>query len=252
MKRALSLVLCAFLVLSLASCGKKGPERSYTLPNEDGKTVICIDPGHGFRDIGCESEYMDGYEKDLALKISLVMKEVFESHGASVYLTHDGENFPTVAKITSDADRLGIPYDAADMEENDLFGKYERAIWENVLDREYSLDMFISVHVNYIENPDMRGATVDFCTENPYADMLSFFSERLSEHLLTSGVSADFRIYPDAPEEAYVVNKYVTCPSVLIEAGYSTNRDDARDMQDEGWQRSFSEEVWNALSDTLS
>ena len=92
MKRALSLILCTVLALSLFSCGEKKPE--YSRPNDDGKVVICIDPGHGFRDIGCETEYI-GYEKDLTVLLAGALKAELEAAGAEVILTHDGKSFPT-------------------------------------------------------------------------------------------------------------------------------------------------------------
>ncbi len=248
MKRAISLILCAVLAFSLFSCGEKKPE--YSLPNDDGRVVICIDPGHGFRDIGCETEYL-GYEKDMTVLLAEALKTELEAAGALVILTHDGKSFPTVAEITKEASALGIAYDPAEMEENDLFGKYERAIWENVLAEKYSLDMFVSLHVNSIEDPAFRGASVDYCSENPYTDLLRHFSDSLSKALTEKNISADFRIYEDVPEEAYVVTKYASVPSVLIEAGYATNPDDAAQLLDEKWRESFAEALCGVMIGTI-
>ena len=137
------------------------------------------------------------------------------------------------------------------MEENDLFGKYERAIWENVLAEKYSLDMFVSLHVNSIEDPEFRGASVDYCADNPYTDLLRYFSDTLSKTLTDKNLSADFRIYEDVPEEAYVVTKYATVPSVLIEAGYATNPDDAALLTDEKWRESFAEALCGVITGTF-
>lgn len=250
MKKFLSLILIIAVLLSLAACARvesiidaevDSDKAETAQKSGENKTVtVCIDPGHGFGDIGCENKQINGYEKDLTLSLSKVLKEAFEKEGVQVILTHDGQSFPSVSQIVKEADALGVDYNLEKMEDNDVFGKYERAIWENVLDKKYSLDMFISVHINSLEgHPEVRGASVDYCSENPYQKMLKSFCKTLSKNLTSEGISDSCKIFEDLPEDAYVVTKYSTAPSVLIEVGYATSPEDAKDMTSENWQKDF-------------
>ncbi|MDD6094200.1 MAG: N-acetylmuramoyl-L-alanine amidase [Clostridia bacterium] len=271
-KKTVSLILCTLFLLFSVSCTKiesglsdETTEDSETekeqeetspapvSPFDDGKTVICIDPGHGFGDVGCKTDFIDCYEKDLTLTLSLVLKEEFEAAGATVILTHDGESFPSVEEITREADKYGVEYNIEKMDENDIFGKYERAIWQNVLDRKYSLDMFISLHINSIEDhPEVRGVSIDYCTANPYAEMLSEFCDSLREALTEKSIAQSVDVFADKPEDSYVVTKYSTAPSVLIEAGYATSPADAANLLDEGWQRAFCSALCKTVTDAVS
>lgn len=247
-KLLIPLILC---VIMLVSCSEKEEEDKYFVPPDDGKTVIVIDPGHGFGDVGCI--FPDGYEKDLNTELAKALKTSFEASGAEVILTHDGESFPSADEITEKAEKYAVMFNPKDMDSNDIFGKYERAVWENILDRQYSVDLFISIHANSIENkPEMTGASIDYCTENPYRDMLAHFSEKLSEKLTEDGISDSLRIFADKPDEAYVVTKFSTCPSVLIEAGYTTNEEELKRMQDGKWQKEFANAVSSCAIDTLN
>lgn len=248
MKKSVSLFLIIAAVIFLASCARTEKDFPEETDKNPKNITVCIDPGHGFGDIGCENEQINGYEKDLTLTLSKVLKKALEKEGVTVILTHDGQSFPSVSEICVEADKEGVLYDIEKMDENEVFGKYERAVWENVLDAKYSLDMFISIHINSIDgHPEVQGASVDYCTENPHAKMLEAFCETLSDNLTSDNISDSCRIFADSPEDAYVVTKYSTAPSVLIEAGYATNREDARNMLDKKWQESFATAVCNAV-----
>lgn len=246
-KLIIPIILCAILFFS---CAKKEEEDVYSLPPDDGRTVIVIDPGHGFDDVGCIFD--GGYEKDLNLELALALRDSFETAGASVILTHDGKDFPSAGEITENAEKYAVMFNPEWIDSNSLFGKYERAVWENILDRKESVDLFISIHANSIENkPEMTGASIDYCTVNPYSDMLSHFSKVLSEKLTGDGISDSLRIFADTPEDAYVVTKFSTAPSVLIEAGYTTNKEELERMQDSDWQKKFADAVSFCAMETL-
>lgn len=205
---------------------------------DDGKTVICLDAGHGFGDVGCQSPY--GFdEKDITIKLTKKLKAQLEKGGAAVVLTHDGETFPSVDEICSAADRLGIRYDAGKMEDNSVFSAYERSVWLNVLDAKEHFDLFVSIHVNSIENnTEINGFSLDYYEGNPSLGFMRALCGSLEE-MLNEEYGKEVRVFEDNYEEAYVVNKYTNAPSVLIETGYATHEKDAADLQNEEWQDGF-------------
>lgn len=59
--------------------------------------LICIDPGHGGRDLGAFGK--GGFlEKDITLNISLMEKVVFESYGHQVIMTRSTDQYVPVEK----------------------------------------------------------------------------------------------------------------------------------------------------------
>ncbi|MBE6714604.1 MAG: N-acetylmuramoyl-L-alanine amidase, partial [Ruminococcaceae bacterium] len=47
----------------------------------DGEKTVCIDPGHGFQDIGCDTPLLDGNEASVTLEMALLLKEELEKLG---------------------------------------------------------------------------------------------------------------------------------------------------------------------------
>lgn len=215
---------------------------------DDGVLRVLIDPGHGFGDVGCQSPY--GFdEKDLTIVYANILREKLEDAGAEVYMTHDGESFPKAAEIARRADSLGIVYDSEKLVDNNVFSAYERSVWENVTDAEKHIDLFISLHINSIENaPECSGFSIDWYEANPQAASLEKFAADLGKRL-EDGYSKEVRLFSDSLEDAYIVNKYTNTPSVLVELGYATNSEDAADMQNPAWQKNVCGTIADAIAD---
>ncbi|MBS5724195.1 MAG: N-acetylmuramoyl-L-alanine amidase [Clostridiales bacterium] len=213
----------------------------YPRTNKDSITV-CIDAGHGFGDVGCGPAYMNAYEYEITLSAAMLLQDKLAEKGITVILTHDGETFPTATEITSLADQYSLTYKPENMIENDIFSAYERVIWANVLDRqtEGGLDLFVSLHVNSIENaPEVSGMSIDYCEDNPNLSFLREFSKELERAYLDADLTSEFVIFEDTYDDSFIVTKYTEIPAVLIEMGYATNTSDAQNMRSDTWQNSF-------------
>ena len=65
----------------------------------DSVITICVDPGHGFDDVGTTSEYLgDWAEKDVTFSIATYLKVELEALGYRVHMLHDGVTIPESAK----------------------------------------------------------------------------------------------------------------------------------------------------------
>lgn len=209
--------------------------------NKDHITV-CIDPGHGFGDVGCGPALLNAYEYEITLSVAKLLQKKLEDKGVTVILTHDGKSFPAASDITAKADKYNLEYKPENMVDNDVFSAYERVIYENVLDRQTKggLDLFVSLHVNSIENAaHISGMSIDYCEDNPNKEFLSAFSKLLEKTYLDAQLTSKFTIFEDTYEDSFIVTKYTQVPSVLIEMGYSTNEKDAADLRSESWQDRF-------------
>ena len=265
--RTVALFLAVLLCFSLCACTGKEEEDTGTdettaaepdpaygtvraEDRDDGVLRVLLDAGHGFGDVGCQSPY--GFdEKDLTIIFARLLADELKERGAEVYLTHDGETRPTEAEITAAADRLGISCDAEKIVENEVFSAYERSVWENITDAEKHIDLFVSLHINSIEDaPQCSGFSVDWYEGNPQAQLLRELGENLRERL-EDEYSKEVRLFSDSLEEAYIVNKYTNVPSVLIELGYATNEDDAACLQNPEWQKSVCAALAEVITDTV-
>lgn len=238
LKSTLLLLLAALLVLTSCNGGveaeKEEDKTEARVPHErdlDGRLVVMLDAGHGFGDVGTTSDYLGAYEKDINLIVTLKLKERLEKKGVEVILSHDGESFINENELTAECDRLGIEYKAEAVNENNVFYAYERALLAQIKDETVGVDMFVSLHVNAIEKEEINGYQLFFCSDNPEKDRLQALCEDIAGELDNK---CDIRSFPK--DDAYIVTKYGTFPSFLVEMGYATNADDAEKLKDENFQ----------------
>lgn len=201
--------------------------------------TVIIDPGHGFDDPGSHPEFIYSDEANITLRAALLLRDMLKKSGIKTVLTHDGERFPSVKEIIASADKYNVEYDEEKLNDNDVFSAYERVIYSNILAKELGNCFFVSLHTNSIEDsPSTCGLAIDYYKNSPYNAVLdrfcSDFSDRVSAELGKKTV-----IFSDDTEEAYIVNKYCLSPSVLIEMGYGSNRQDGSDLMNSVWLEQF-------------
>ncbi len=255
MKRYIKIMVLALSALMLlSSCAQTSdlPEvttedtayvEKIIYPEPDGKKVVLLDAGHGFRDIGCDTDLMVGTEAEVTLAVTLMLKAELEARGVEVILTHDGAAYPSAETIKALADKAGVEYVAEDLIENDVFSAYERAIYSASIAEEEGIDLFLSLHVNSIENhPEISQYEIDYYEGNPYSTSLAVLAESFSEKL-----DNKTKIFADEYENAFRVTKHGTHPSMLFEMGYATNERDSENLNSEKWRRDFA----NTLADEI-
>lgn len=278
MKRILKLMIllmCVFLLLCSCSRGSvttiadptAGESESTPVPTEPTepplkreepghrKTVI-IDPGHGFGDVGCggpESK-IGAYEYVLTLDMAKSLKSSLEARGYIVYLTHDGNSFPSVSEIKRLADSNGVEYDTtkSQWEDNNIFSPYERVIYMNCLDAMYGADFSISVHVNAnAESESLYGFDLDYCRENEWSAESFEIVKKIHTMANDKYPGRPLYFYADSWDDAFVVTKYNTMPSALFETAYSTNDVDAAFLRNAQWRNTLMDNLASAIADGI-
>ncbi len=165
-----------------------------TLPNDDGKYVVILDPGHGGTDPG--ATYPVGVdnpsvkEKDLTLDIALRVCDILTDAGVEVIMTREGDTYPTLK---------------------------ERVEMANSSEA----DLYVSVHINAMDNkPQIDGAQV-------YYHEASSFGKSLASMVYKNMIA-----YTDLAERgiqdgsAFYVLKHTKMPAILTESGFITNDSD--------------------------
>ena len=203
--------------------------------------TVVLDAGHGFGDVGCAGPEtsLGVYEYEYTLDMINTLKEELEQAGIRVLLTHDGSDYPTNDEIIALCEQYGVEYDTSKetWKDNAIFSPYERVIYMNALDAMYGVDFAFSVHIN--SNPDsaeLNGFDLDFCAENSWSEDSRVYAEALKDMLTEEYEGRNLWYYEDSWDDAFVVTKYNSMPSVLLETGYYTNPGDCVLLKDKEWR----------------
>lgn len=220
------------------------------------KTTVVLDAGHGFGDVGCggPDSPLRAWEKDMTIDMVRTLKACLEARGYTVLLTHDGTSFPTCAQIAALCDTYGVEYDPSKemWKDDNIFSPYERVIYMNALDAQYGVNYALSVHVNAnVDSDQLNGFDLDYCKENRWSQDSKRYADKLRERLLSAYPGRNLWYYEDSWDEAFVVTKYNTMPSALLETGYYTNASDAALLRDKAWRNKLMNTVCDAVSEVL-
>lgn len=187
-----------------------------------GKTII-IDPGHGGVDGGATSA--EGVlEKDVALSISLMLREYLQAAGAIVFLTREGDYDLASEDVRSYRKR----------KTEDLHKRVE-------LINESDADLFISLHLNAIESTRWSGAQTFFHPRVPDNETIAFFiQEQLKINLENTN-----RV--TKPIKNVFILESAHIPGVLVEAGFLSNREEAALLATETYQNKVAASIYEGI-----
>ncbi|RAM52537.1 MAG: N-acetylmuramoyl-L-alanine amidase [Hapalosiphonaceae cyanobacterium JJU2] len=168
-----------------------------------GRVVVLIDPGHGGKDSGAVG-IGGAREKDIILPISKKIAEVLQQNGVQVVLTRSSDYFVT------------------------LPGRVKMA--ENV-----DADVFVSIHANSAGagRPDVSGL------ETYYYDTGLGLARIVHRSILQSVNVRDRGV---RKARFYVLRKS-SMPSILVETGYMTGRQDMAKLRSASYRNQMAEAI---------
>ena len=198
---------------------------------------IVLDPGHGGKDAGAMGKRAHLREKDMVLLLSKKIKDILEGEGIEVVMTRDDDTFIPLPRRTDIANRSGA-------------------------------DLFVSIHMNASRSRAMRGFECYFLSnatdDNARAleafedsslrmnkeaslehskqldktlwDMALTENRRESSELagyICSSIEESFAMRNRGIRSArFYVLKHTQMPSILVEAGYISNRYEEMKLRD--------------------
>ena len=176
--------------------------------------VIYIDPGHGGPDPG--TVYKNIYEKDINLEICKKLQTILENDGAIVYLTRYGDY------------DLSKSYTGS-RKKSDLNNRAK-------IINDSKADLYISIHLNSISSSTWSGAQVfyDDVNEKNY-DLALLMQEQLKTDLKTNRKVKEI--------STMLMNRKITIPGILIEAGFLSNPNDRYLLQKADYQYKIVESI---------
>ena len=176
--------------------------------------VIYVDPGHGGPDPG--TVYKDIYEKDINLEICKKLQTILENEGAIVYLTRYGDY------------DLSKSYTGS-RKKSDLNNRAK-------IINDSKADLYISIHLNSISSSTWSGAQVfyDDVNKNNY-DLALLMQQELKQDLKTNREVKEI--------STMLMNRKITIPGILIEAGFLSNPNDRYLLQKADYQYKIVESI---------
>ena len=224
-------------------------------PTGDQRPLIVLDPGHGGLDNGTKAASGE-MEKDIVLGFALRLRDKIEQGGKyRVVMTRTDDTFVALpdrvafARAQQAALLISVHADALPKGEGDAQGASVYTLSETASDAE-------AARLAETENRTDVIAGVDLTTEpNDVADILIDLAQRetksFSMHFartLASEFKMVARMHRHPLKSAgFRVLKAPDVPSVLIELGYVTNRDDLKLLTSEAWRARATDSMVQAV-----
>lgn len=174
------------------------------------KTVI-IDPGHGGIDVGTVG--IDGsLEKNINLSISLDLYDFLMVSGINAVLTRDGDY---------EVYRAG-----EQRTKSDLYNRmdYINSIPDSIL---------ISIHQNHFENEAEWGTQIWY---SPNDEKSPTLADKILNSVKRNIQPENKRINKKSDDSYYILYK-AQKPSVMVECGFVSNKNENKRLQDKEYQR---------------
>ena len=179
--------------------------------------IIIVDAGHGGKDSGASGNGI--IEKKLNLSVALELANKLRSGGATVYLTRSTDTYITLN------DRAAVA-------------------------KKMNADIFVSIHANSASASASASGIETYYNQflfkgakNPYPAE----SKRLAQCIQTNLVQTTKMKNRGVKEDAFVVLRENTVPSVLVELGFLTNKNDAAIMKKSDYKNKAAQGIYNGI-----
>jgi N-acetylmuramoyl-L-alanine amidase len=205
---------------------------------QDGRNIVCIDPGHGGEDLGnvrVENGRILLQEKDIVLEHSLMLAERLRAQGFEVVLTRetDTEVNPSNEDVNGDGEVAPEGGPARTEQLDDLQARV------NICNLA-AADLLVSVHYNGAENEFLSGYEVWFNDDREFSGRSEAFATFMHEALgngfadagyeaVDRGIGIEDHVVtgPERPGELVPSEM----PGAVIEGLFLSNDEDAEFIQ---------------------
>ena len=223
------------------------------------KPIIVLDPGHGGMDSGATKR--GTVEKDVVLSFAHVLREQLEKSGRyKVLMTRDKDIFVELDERLAYGERnnaslfIAIHADYASTKAHgatifslrDGVAKDLARSAKNNAGNKVMTPGDVDVVNQASDDVDtVRGILTDLAERDVQLthERSGVFAKTVIENM---GESTDMRSEPDQ-QAAFRVLKTAQFPSVLIELGYVSNRDDADNLNSDEWRAKVSDSISSAI-----
>lgn len=188
--------------------------------------AVVIDPGHGGIDPGVH--HNDTFtEKEVVLSVGLALQRLLEQAGAHVVMTRDTEG------------------DVSHHLPDSAGSRYQRDVNSRIkIINESGADLFVSLHLDSIYDPDVRGAIVYYCGSRPGNKMLAeIIQKNINPVVAVNPLSGQY-IHQQIKEGSYKVLNCAEIPGVIVEMGFMTSPADRELLKQQQYREKLAQAVF--------
>jgi len=223
--------------------------------NGDSRPVVVLDPGHGGIDTGTKGSHGE-LEKDIVLDFAQRLRERVDKSGKyRVILTRNDDTFVPLADRVHIARKAGaslfvsIHADALPRKEGDAQGASVYTLSETASDSEAArlaenenrADVIAGVDLK-TEPDDVADILIDLVQRETKSFSLQFARKLLGE------MKAAARLHKAPLKSAgFRVLRAPDVPSVLVELGYVSNRQDLQSLLSDRWRNRTADSIAQAI-----
>ena len=179
---------------------------------------IVIDPGHGGYDPGAIGGKVN--EKDVALAISLLVRDKLEDEGYNVVMTRSADTYPSLQ------DRVDIASKATDGEKIPA--------------------LYVSIHCNSVDNnPGVNGTQVYYHPDSKYGTILA---ENIYNRNLVNTTLTPRQVHDGSG--LFVIRKTIQ-PAALVETAFISNDSDREYLTSKEGQEALATGIVEGIIETM-
>lgn len=179
--------------------------------------LVIIDPGHGGEDGGAVGH--DGIvEKDINLKISLIIRDALQLLGYETIMTREKD------KAIYDESAINL----RQKKRSDLRNRL------SIIHKNSGEDsIFLSIHQNKFPNEKYSGSQIFFSKNNPLSESLALC---IKDSIVSLLQPYNTREIKEATSKIFLLNNS-KIPSVTLECGFLSNKDESQKLNDRIYQK---------------
>jgi N-acetylmuramoyl-L-alanine amidase len=227
---------------------------------EDPRPLVVLDPGHGGIDTGTKAPTGEE-EKDIVLDVAKRLRDRIERSGKyRVLLTRDDDTFIPLADRVRIARNAGaalfvsIHADSLPHKEGDAQGATVYTLSETATDPEAArlaeeenrADVIAGVDLKS-EPDDVAGILIDLAQRETKTFSVQF------AHKLVSDMKDTMRLHKAPIKSAgFRVLRAPDVPSVLVELGYVSNKEDLKSLMSDTWRDHTADSIARAIDGYFS
>lgn len=231
-KRRNAVLILLILFLSIAIFSLEGSGDPMALAaNRQYKATVVLDPGHGGEDPGAVSNYSGIAEKDINLRIALLLRELLEEDNYRVIMTRreDVLNYKSGTKNITEKRR------------QDLTGR------RKLIDSS-GADIVVSIHLNKFEDPQYYGAQAFYPPGSAESERLAV----CMQNALRENVDPSNRRKALVKKERIVILRDLVVPTALVECGFLSNSQEEALLRTADYQEKIARALKKGIDDYFS
>lgn len=224
MRKKVELVFLILLLAGLIAVSRNLEKYVSSGKVRDVETTVVIDAGHGDQDPG-KIGVNDALEKDVNLQIAKKIKKLLEKKKIKVIMTREDDT--TLAREGGGSQKV-----------QDMKARVE-------LINETKPNLAVSIHQNSYPEESVHGAQVFYFTHSAEGERAAGIMQKA---LLTVDPENSRQ---EKADDGYYLLRRTEAPTIIVECGFLSNREEAGKLVDKEYQKKVAEAVVQGIEEYI-